>query len=343
MTRLATFALLTGLFARVYGLGLKFVNPPPYDSNDGLEEDQALYKVGDTVDVKWTMEDDSKLVYLVLNQVKLWGLDTADSGEFVMRTKRIRSIATSATVNATSYSWVVKTNSSLTMSSLFFLNVFGSDGDSSTSQYFHIEANSVSEGATSSSLAVTSTSSSIGESTAASTLGSRDHSTSSVESGTSSASTPTSDTANAPTSSIGDVPGHPEQPAHQHIHNDFPLSLKIGLGIGLPATLTLGIIAGWLLFRRHQREKRRVSRELPHSETGNHADDPRTYGEVYEAPSDHILEVGKDHEQLGGKLEDKPAIKPEILPLRYEMEANTVHELQDQPVKPDEPVIKKET
>lgn len=102
MARLATFALLNGLFARVYSLGLKFVNPPPYDSNDGLEGDRALYKVGDTVDVKWTMEDDSKLVYLVLNQVKLWGLDTADSGEFVMRTKRIRSIATYEEANCES-------------------------------------------------------------------------------------------------------------------------------------------------------------------------------------------------------------------------------------------------
>lgn len=233
------------------------------------------------------------------------------------------------------------------MSSLFFLNVFGSDGDSSTSQYFHIEANSVSEGATSSSLAVTSTSSSIGESSAASTSASRDHSTSIVESGTSSASTPTSDTANAPTSSITDVPGHSDQPAHQHIHNDFPLSLKIGFGIGIPATLALGIIAGWLLFRRHQRKKRRVSHALPTSETRDNADVPRTYGDVYEVPSNHILEVGKDHEQLGGELggelEDKPAIKPEALPLRYEMEASSVHELDDQSIKPDGPVIKKET
>jgi len=229
------------------------------------------------------------------------------------------------------------------MSSLFFLNVFGSDGDSSTSQYFHIEANSVSEGATSSSLAMTSTSSAIGESIAASISASRDHSTSIVESGTSSASTPTSDTANAPTSSIADTPGHPDQPVHQHIHNDFPSSLKIGLGIGIPATLALGIIAGWLLFRRHQHKKRRVSHTLPVSETRHHADDPRTYGDVYEAPSNHILEVGKDHEQLGGELEDKPAIVPAALPMRYEMEANTFHELDDQPVKPDEPVIKKET
>lgn len=64
-------------------------------------------------------------------------------------------------------------------------------------------------------------------------------------------------------------------------------------------------------------------------------------------PSNHILEVGKDHEQLGGELggelEDKPAIKPEALPLRYEMEASSVHELDDQSIKPDGPVIKKET
>ena len=232
------------------------------------------------------------------------------------------------------------------MSSLFFLNIF-SDGDSATSQYFHIEANGVSEGATSSSLAVTSTSLSVEELTAASTSASRGHNTPSVESGTASASTPTSGTANISTSSIAHAPDRPDQPVHQHMHNDFPLSHKIGLGIGIPATLALGILAGWLLFRRHQRKKRRVSHELPPSETRRHVDDHRTSRIIHEAPLNHVVEIGRSHgqgfEQLGGELEDKPAITPEALPMRYEMEANTVHELHEQPVKPDEPFIKKET
>lgn len=131
------------------------------------------------------------------------------------------------------------------------------------------------------------------------------------------------------------------------MHNDFPLSHKIGLGIGIPATLALGILAGWLLFRRHQRKKRRVSHELPPSETRRHVDDHRTSRIIHEAPLNHVVEIGRSHgqgfEQLGGELEDKPAITPEALPMRYEMEANTVHELHEQPVKPDEPFIKKET
>lgn len=93
MARLAVFALLTGLIARVYSLGLKFVNPPPYDSNDGLENHPA-YKEDANLDVEWTMEDDSRLIYLVLNQVKMWGLDQADSGEFIMRMNGISSMTT---------------------------------------------------------------------------------------------------------------------------------------------------------------------------------------------------------------------------------------------------------
>ena len=131
------------------------------------------------------------------------------------------------------------------------------------------------------------------------------------------------------------------------MHNNFRLGHKIGLGIGIPATLALGIAAGWLLFRRLQRKRKRVSPKSPVTETVQYEPDrdgDRTCNDVYEAPSNHILEMGQPHgkgfEQLGGELEDKPTIVPELLPLRYEMEASTVHELHDQPVKAHEPVVK---
>ena len=131
------------------------------------------------------------------------------------------------------------------------------------------------------------------------------------------------------------------------MHNDFRLGHKIGLGIAIPATLALGIAAGWLLFRRLQKKRRRVSHQLPATEIVEYEPDrdgQHPSGDVYEAPSNHILEMGqprgKGLQQLGGDLEDKPAVATEVLPLRYEMEANNVHELHDQPVKADEHVVK---
>ncbi|KAI4908675.1 hypothetical protein J4E90_008407 [Alternaria incomplexa] len=150
-------------------------------------------------------------------------------------------------------------------------------------------------------------------------------------------------------STIADPSNPHDQEVHQHMHNDFQLSHKIGLGIAIPATLALGIAAGWLLFRRLQRKRRRVSHQLPATETAQYEPDrdgDRTYNDVHEAPSNHVLEIGqprgKGFEALGGELEDKPAVVSEVLPLRYEMEANTVHELHDQPAKADEPVVKTE-
>jgi len=90
-----------------------------------------------------------------------------------------------------------------------------------------------------------------------------------------------------------------------------------------------------------------VSHQLPATETEQYDPDRDGHdanGDVYEAPSNHILEMGqprgKGFEQLGGELEDKPAIVPGVLPLRYEMEGSTVHELHDQPAKAEEPVVK---
>ena len=131
------------------------------------------------------------------------------------------------------------------------------------------------------------------------------------------------------------------------MHNDFRLGHKIGLGIAIPATLALGIAAGWLLFRRLQKKRRRISHEILATETVQYdpdRDGDRTYNGVYEAPSNTILEMGQPHgkgfEQLGGELEDKPAVVTEALPLRYEMEANTVYELHDQAIKAEEHVVK---
>jgi hypothetical protein len=92
ISTLAACALLTGLLAHVSSQSLKFVVPPSYDSNSGLDNNPS-YKEGEILNVSWTVGEESRLLNLVLNQVKLWGLDSADSSEFVMRMKATRSMA----------------------------------------------------------------------------------------------------------------------------------------------------------------------------------------------------------------------------------------------------------
>jgi hypothetical protein len=92
MARLAKCALLTGLFAHVSSQSFKFTNPPSYDSNSGLDIN-PLYKEGETMDVSWTVREEARLINLALNQVKISGLDSADSSEIIMRMKMARSMA----------------------------------------------------------------------------------------------------------------------------------------------------------------------------------------------------------------------------------------------------------
>jgi hypothetical protein len=45
------------------------------------------------MDVSWTVREEARLINLALNQVKLSGLDSADSSEIIMRMKMARSMA----------------------------------------------------------------------------------------------------------------------------------------------------------------------------------------------------------------------------------------------------------
>jgi hypothetical protein len=238
------------------------------------------------------------------------------------------------------------------MSNMFFLSVYSSNGDADTSRYFHIEGNSGGESLVASSSAVSTASPSAQASTAASTSASERFSASSFETSAILTSTPTSNTAIAPTSNITDAPNTPVQEVH-HMHV-FPVGAKIGLGIGIPAALVLGIVAGWLIFRRH-RQRRRMSCGVPTDELPNNdtekpeLDNHRSHSkkDIHEAPSNHLLEIGLSHaqsdKQWGVELEDKPATVPEASPVRYEMEASTIHELHDQTVVSDKYATKTES
>jgi hypothetical protein len=246
------------------------------------------------------------------------------------------------------------------MSNMFFLSVYSSNGDADTSIDFHIEGESGGESVVASSSvvftaspsAVSTAPPSAQASTAASTSASERFNASSFETSASLTSTPTSNTANAPTSNITNTPNTPNQEVH-HM-NVFPVGATIGLGIGIPLALVLGIVAGWLIFRRH-RQKRRMSCGVPTDEMpsndidkpelDNHGSHSKRY--IHEAPPNHLLEIGVSHgqgdKQWGVELEDKSATAPEASPVRYEMEASTIHELHDQTIDPDKYATKTES
>jgi hypothetical protein len=254
------------------------------------------------------------------------------------------------------------------MSNTFFLSVYSSNGDADTSIDFHIEGESGGESVVaSSSVVFTASPSAVSTapplaqaSTAASTSASERFSASSFETSVGLTSTPTSNTAIAPTSNtaiaptsnITDAPNTPYQEIH-HMHV-FPVGAKIGLGIGIPAALVLGLVAGWLDFRRH-RQRRRMSCEVPTDELPNNdTDKPELDNhsghfekDIHEAPSNHLLEIGfsdaQNNKQWGVELEDKTATVAEASPVRYEMEASTVNELHDQTVGSDKYATKTES
>jgi hypothetical protein len=116
------------------------------------------------------------------------------------------------------------------------------------------------------------------------------------------------------------------------MHDGFPLSHKLGLGVGVPAALVLGLMTGWLLFRR-RRKRDSLGHEVPASEMQTHESgkdgNPSNHGginiheapraTIYEAPSNHPVAIGQPHKQnvgkWGGELDNGPAL------IRYEMDA----------------------
>lgn len=92
MARLAAYALLTGLFARVSSLSLMFINPPTFDWPEDFSS-SPKYKEGDTVNVSWTPNEDGGRLSLTLSQ-RGETVPTIGSAEFFMRTKGLCPMAT---------------------------------------------------------------------------------------------------------------------------------------------------------------------------------------------------------------------------------------------------------
>ena len=219
-------------------------------------------------------------------------------------------------VNITNYSWLVGTRKNLTLSNLFYLSVFqeGKGPSDSNSHYFYIEENRVQYIASSSSSALSSTSTSRDASNPTPPSSSASSNTSSVPTSAASVNVPTGSVTNAPNLSTQET-----------LSDGFPLGAKIGLGVGIPVALILGLAAGWLLFRRHKNADAAlpyVAQEVPANQTVQYKsyDSGNCYGaNLNEAPLKSPVEMAQGFNRWGGEPQHKPATPPGAVPVRYEM------------------------
>jgi hypothetical protein len=131
----------------------------------------------------------------------------------------------------------------------------------------------------------------------------------------------------APSASVpgGGATGTPNLSDQEASSDSFPLGAKIGLGVGIPVALILGLVAGWLLFRRHK--KRDVVHELPvvQSEQYKYYQDGNYYGSnINEAPPKSPVEMSQTpyvqgHKGWGGEPQGKPEFSTVSAHTRYEM------------------------
>jgi hypothetical protein len=114
----------------------------------------------------------------------------------------------------------------------------------------------------------------------------------------------------------------------------------IGLSVGIPVAIILGLLAGWLLFRRRKSDT--MAHEVSASATEQHESNQGGYdcskdmheapgpdlheaavSYVHEAPPHQVLEMGHSEEQnltkWGGELDNDPAPGS----LRYEMDTGS--------------------
>ncbi|KAH8668681.1 hypothetical protein BX600DRAFT_460508 [Xylariales sp. PMI_506] len=120
-------------------------------------------------------------------------------------------------INITSFTWIVATTKNITFSPIFYMSIYedGNGVPDANTHYFNISAKGSADPHTS---AISTTTASI----------------SSLSSATSSADTSTE----AASSQVA--------PA-----SDSSLAIKIGVGLGIPLALVIGLAAGWLIFAKH--------------------------------------------------------------------------------------------
>ncbi|KAF2197952.1 hypothetical protein GQ43DRAFT_474987 [Delitschia confertaspora ATCC 74209] len=208
---------------------MNFINPPPFGTVGDFSRN-PIYPEGSTLNIQWTEGNQGKPVSITLYQLN--GTQWLDPFEYIVQN----------TVDVTSFRWIVATSKNLTFSNMFYMSVFenGKLTGDANSHYFNISsANTNVKPSSSPPSTKTSTSP-----------------TSTPPISSSSISTPASTPTNPPSSS------QPPPPPTAASSNSFPTGAKIGIGVGIPVALILGIAAGFMLFRRRRKAEDK-SGEVP--------------------------------------------------------------------------------
>jgi hypothetical protein len=142
-------------------------------------------------------------------------------------------------IGVTRYTWLVGTRKDLIKSSLFYISIFqeGKGPSDGNSHYFYIAEKAAEQ---------TSTAYFSPTSTASPYLSTGVPTTSFVSSSSASSEPPKLSTS-PQTGGLGGTPG--ADPS-----NGFPLAAKIGIVVGIPAVLAIGLGLGFLLFRRRKKD-----------------------------------------------------------------------------------------
>ncbi|RYN45946.1 hypothetical protein AA0114_g8577 [Alternaria tenuissima] len=337
MARPAAYALLTTVFARAISASLEFVSPKPYNADDNVS-DFRTYQKGQSMMVLWSGGDPLENVSISLVQQDFHNLVYPEALRVNL-------------AGVKGFEWLVDTDRNLTDSNLFSLAITEGSTQSSASQYFFIEEDSGqgSDSDLSSSSAISPTATSNGASSATRTAASNSAFQSTLESTwistqheTVSTLDKTQSSTRIPISTSSDLPtietNGPNLPTEWIINDGFPLGAKLGLGIGIPVAIVLGLLAGWLIFRRQKRdiaghqlptsvngqlepERGRHNRSIDRHEAPDLGLHEAAATHVHEAPPTQVVEIGQSEEQGLSKRRGEVDNDSTLESVRYEMDA----------------------
>ncbi|KAK3294557.1 uncharacterized protein B0H64DRAFT_190184 [Chaetomium fimeti] len=195
---------------------MDFINPPPFGAVGDVSKNPT-YVIGSVVEVAWTPGGEGKQTSLTLWQLNATTAEFFGSMQYVTR----------KVVDVSTFTWIVATTKDLSVSNMFFLSIFeeGKANADANSHYFNLTRNS-------------------------DTRPTAAEASSSASSETRIA--PTSTSATVPAETTTDPAATSSAPSSES-PSGLDSGAKIGIGVAIPCAAILGVVAGYLIFRRRKR------------------------------------------------------------------------------------------
>ena len=237
--------------------GASFTNPLPQSPNPDPKKSPTII-IGTVFKITWTQDTPNKPISLTLMQT-----DGTTGRIAVGADMSVAEYILLSSVNVNSFNWVATTAQNLTKSNLFFFAIYeqGVPNFEAASDLFFLEPKP-GAGAQSSALNTGTTSTTT---TAASTT-----STFTSSSVTSSTASSTKTSINGTGGSDAPPPSGPTKPGTS-TQNDSAGGLsqaaQIGLGLGIPLAVIVGVVAGWCYFDRRKKASSTKETQMYHSQT----------------------------------------------------------------------------